>query len=246
MSDWNRDRSQRDLKPGDLEWRHEADRPWGARDDAIRGPRSDAERRAFEDRASSSSYAPAGPAPHTRHRGYRLGSYGRATSFEAPDYLEAGGGYGGELYDNAPYKRGYGDDRYGETRHGVARSRSYGEPTGGAFGDASAFPGENERLQRVSDGEADRGHLFGGGADSHRGRGPKGYTRSDTRIHDDVADALTADHWVDASDIDVSVKDAEVTLGGEVTHREDRRRAEDLAERVMGVKHVKNNLRVRS
>jgi hypothetical protein len=36
-----------------------------------------------------------------------------------------------------------------------------------------------------------------------------------------------------------------VTLDGQVARREDKRRAEDLAESVAGVKHLQNNLRVR-
>ncbi len=79
----------------------------------------------------------------------------------------------------------------------------------------------------------------------HRGRGPKGYKRSDGRIEDDVNDRLTDDPYLDASDVAVSVKDGEVTLAGTITRREDKRRAEDLAERVSGVTHVQNNLRVK-
>lgn len=79
----------------------------------------------------------------------------------------------------------------------------------------------------------------------HRGRGPKGYKRSDSRIEEDVNDRLTDDPYLDASDIEVSVKDGEVTLSGLVAQREDKRRAEDLAELVSGVTNVQNNLRVR-
>lgn len=79
----------------------------------------------------------------------------------------------------------------------------------------------------------------------HRGRGPKGYRRSDARITEDVNDRLTDDPYIDASDIQVSVKDNEVTLTGLVVNRQDKRRAEDLADAVLGVTHVQNNLRVR-
>lgn len=80
----------------------------------------------------------------------------------------------------------------------------------------------------------------------HVGRGPKTYKRTDSRIHEDVNDRLTEDAYVDATDIDVLVKDGEVTLNGFIVDRADKRRAEDLAERVSGVKHVQNNLRVRT
>ena len=79
---------------------------------------------------------------------------------------------------------------------------------------------------------------------NHRGRGPKGYRRSDERIKEDVSDRLAEHAYLDASDIEVAVKEGEVTLSGTVTHRRDKRAAEDLAEDVSGVKNVQNNLRV--
>jgi hypothetical protein len=81
-------------------------------------------------------------------------------------------------------------------------------------------------------------------AGSHRGRGPKGYRRSDQRIHEDVCERLTEDRFIDASNIDVVVKEGEVTLSGTVSSRGLKRRAEDLAEMASGVAHVQNNLRI--
>jgi osmotically-inducible protein OsmY len=78
----------------------------------------------------------------------------------------------------------------------------------------------------------------------YRGKGPKGYTRSDERIKEDVNDRLNDDSRVDASDIEVTVTGCEVTLTGTVHSREEKRRAEDLAEAVSGVKNVENRLRV--
>jgi len=80
----------------------------------------------------------------------------------------------------------------------------------------------------------------------HRGRGPKNYSRSDERIREDVNDRLTEDVWVDASEIEVSVEGGEVTLSGTVEDRRSKRRAEDCADAVSGVKHVQNNLRYTS
>ncbi|MGN6603939.1 MAG: BON domain-containing protein [Ginsengibacter sp.] len=79
----------------------------------------------------------------------------------------------------------------------------------------------------------------------HRGKGPKNYTRSEERIREDVSDQLTDDSWLDASGIEVSVKNGDVTLSGEVDSKYAKHRAEDLAEDVTGVKNVQNNLRVR-
>ncbi|QRM29479.1 BON domain-containing protein [Microvirga sp. VF16] len=79
---------------------------------------------------------------------------------------------------------------------------------------------------------------------NHRGRGPKGYKRSDERIHEDVCERLTEDPFIDASNIEVAVKDGEVALNGTVSSRGLKRRVEDLAELASGVAHVQNNLRV--
>jgi hypothetical protein len=78
----------------------------------------------------------------------------------------------------------------------------------------------------------------------HRGKGPSGYRRSDARILEDISDRLTADSRVDASRIEVAVTDGEVTLAGEVDSKYAKRRAEDCADSVYGVRHVQNNLRV--
>jgi len=80
----------------------------------------------------------------------------------------------------------------------------------------------------------------------HRGRGPKGYTRSDDRIKEDINDRLSDDQHIDASDIIVNVSNGEVVLTGNVQNRQDKRRAEDLAEAVSGVKNVENRLRIGS
>lgn len=96
----------------------------------------------------------------------------------------------------------------------------------------------------MGDEEARRRHAADLRTQSHQGRGPKAYKRSDSRIHEDVNDRLTDDPWIDATHIDVQVKDTEVTLTGSVANRDDRRHAERIAEHVSGVTHVQNNLRV--
>jgi osmotically-inducible protein OsmY len=106
----------------------------------------------------------------------------------------------------------------------------------------------NEAFEQAPSREASR---FGGReADSrdeanHRGRGPKGYRRSDERIKEDVCDRLAGDRYVDASDIEVAVQGGEVTLSGSVDDRQARRRAEDLAQQVSGVSYVQISLRVK-
>jgi hypothetical protein len=81
---------------------------------------------------------------------------------------------------------------------------------------------------------------------SFAGRGPKNYRRADDRICEDANDRLTRHAAVDASDIEVTVKDGEITLTGMVASRGERRSAEDAVWEVWGVREVHNNLRVQS
>jgi hypothetical protein len=77
------------------------------------------------------------------------------------------------------------------------------------------------------------------------GKGPKNYVRSDERIREDVCEHLSYHPYVDASDIEVTVRDGEVTLSGTVDARMAKRAAEECCDQVRGVKDVHNQLRVR-
>ena len=79
----------------------------------------------------------------------------------------------------------------------------------------------------------------------HSGKGPMNYQRPDQRILEDVCDCLTEDDDVDASQIEIKVDKCEVTLTGTVPSRDMKRRAEELAERVRGVKDVHNQIKVK-
>lgn len=79
-------------------------------------------------------------------------------------------------------------------------------------------------------------------AGMHIGKGPKNWKRTDARIHEDVCDALAHDSHVDASGIEVVVADGEVWLTGLIADRQQKRAAEEVAERVSGVRDVHNRL----
>jgi osmotically-inducible protein OsmY len=101
------------------------------------------------------------------------------------------------------------------------------------WGDPSAWGPERSRSRS--------GDTFAG---PHAGRGPRGYTRSDERIREDVCDRLCEHGFVDASDIEVRVASGEVTLLGSVRSRQEKRIAEDITEQVTGVRQLHNELRV--
>lgn len=85
---------------------------------------------------------------------------------------------------------------------------------------------------------------YDGPRSQYYGRGPKNYQRSDDRVREEICDSMTDDPMLDASDITVAVSHGEVTLGGTVSSRDQKRRAEDVADRISGVKDVTNQLRV--
>lgn len=75
-------------------------------------------------------------------------------------------------------------------------------------------------------------------------RGPRGYRRTDERIHEDVCEALAENDELDVSEVEVRVQDGEVTLMGTVESRDVRRAVEDIVESVRGVEQVLNQIRV--
>ena len=77
-----------------------------------------------------------------------------------------------------------------------------------------------------------------------RGVGPKGYSRSDQNIKEDICEHLTEDADVDATNIDVDVRGGVVELSGAVSERRQKFRAEYLADAVRGVRDVLNHLQI--
>jgi hypothetical protein len=86
-----------------------------------------------------------------------------------------------------------------------------------------------------------RGGQSGG---MYRGRGPKGYQRSDERLREDICERLMDAPDIDATEITLEVASGEVTLTGSVHDRHMKRCAEDIVEEVSGVKQVHNGLRI--
>ena len=179
-------------------------------------------------------------------QGYGQQGYGQGFSQSTGQGgVQPMGGYGGQ--STGFYGGGQGGFGAGGQSGGAYTGQTgtgYGQTWGGQQGRQQ---GEDRSWWEKA---KNRAESFFGGDDQpirglHRGRGPKSYSRSDGRILEDVNDRLTDDPFLDASDIEVSVEKGEVTLSGQVSSRHDKRRAEDLAENVSGVKHVQNNLRVR-
>ena len=74
--------------------------------------------------------------------------------------------------------------------------------------------------------------------------GPKGYTRSDDRLREDISERLMMADSIDPSDVSVTVKDAKVTLEGRVPDRRMKHAIEDLVDNCPGVQDIDNRIRV--
>ena len=162
------------------------------------------------------------------------GRYDEAPSYAGrSSYNQSSGRWGARGssdYGEREERRGRSQGDYGR---GDSDERSWWDRTSD---EVSSWFGDEEAEKR-----RERDRRFSG---HHRGKGPRNYSRSDERIKDDINDRLSDDPFVDATDIDVTVSNGEVTLTGTVDHRSTKRRAEDLAESVSGVKNVENRLRV--
>jgi osmotically-inducible protein OsmY len=156
-------------------------------------------------------------------RGYNQSRNDYSQRYNYPSGYRSGERYG-ENYGGRDYD--YNRERYGNEGRGWWDRAS--DEVASWFGDDEA-----QRRRRMDEQR------------EHRGRGPKGYRRSDERIKEDVNDRLSDDYYLDASDVEVMVQNTEVTLTGTVRSRNDKRRAEDLAESVSGVTNVENRLRVK-
>jgi hypothetical protein len=76
------------------------------------------------------------------------------------------------------------------------------------------------------------------------GIGPRGYTRSDERIMEDISERLMQHGNINARNIEIQVDQGDVTLSGTVDDRRMKRLVEDTVESVYGVTDVHDNLRV--
>lgn len=131
----------------------------------------------------------------------------------------------------SPYDPDYnlrGNDRGRFEHRGDAWNRDRG------YGTSPAMPSMRARLQP--------GEQIG--TRRMPGKGVKGYKRSDERIREDVCDRIS-DLDVDASDVEVSVKDGEVTLSGTIPERQMKYAIEQCCDRVSGVTDCNNQLRMK-
>jgi hypothetical protein len=178
---------------------------------------------------------------------YGQGMYGQS-GYGQPWSGQGQGGFG-EGRESWPGQSQEQGRDYPRRDYGMEPMRG-GEPWGGGYG--SAFAGQPGYWRQGYAGQGYGQQAVGEGYGQQRmprgqyvGRGPKGYQRSDERIREDINEELTRHPEIDASEIEVTVDGAEVTLVGVVEDRRAKRLAEDIVERTSGVNDVNNQLRVR-
>jgi hypothetical protein len=174
-------------------------------------------------------------------RGYGMGG---GQSGGERGYGMGGGQYGGERgYGMGGGERGYG---MGGGQYGGERGQWGGGQgtTGGQYGMSGGQYGGQWGNQSGQSGQGLFGTI-GEGINRLFGKGPKGYSRSDERIKEDVCDRLMMMSDVDSSDVEVAVVSGEVTLTGNVPDRNTKYRIEHLADQIGGVKDINNQLRVK-
>jgi hypothetical protein len=150
-------------------------------------------------------------------------------------------GYGNDYERN--YDQGFGHDyRQGYRHDYTGRDYSAGLfSSPGEFSPSTGMGGMGRALGLDADDDS-----WGKTAPTtdYSGRGPKNWRRSDERIREDVSEALERDPKIDASEIEVDVKDGVVILKGSVEHRRHKRMSEDVIDMIPGVKDIRNEVSV--
>lgn len=200
----------------------------------------------YEDEEDSFGSFNAGSRETNRYAGGGQGSYNQGR------YNQGGfkpGGYDQGGYDQGGFNQGgfnQGTGSSGSTRSqrgqrgGSMQADGWtGEPQEMRWGRQQGLYGSSEYAGYISSQRSQKDFQ------SHVGKGPKGWQRSDERIREEVCEVLARHPEVDASDVEIKVQGGEVTLTGTVTDRDAKRIAEDVVERVFGVKDVQNQIKVK-
>lgn len=163
---------------------------------------------------------------------------GRPQRWSNAGYEGAGGREGGRWpREEQPQRWGRGDRGYPSSGYSGYRGQSAsGErhETSGGYG-----PSGRSDFSRSGEGSWQ-------GQQSHRGKGPRGYERTDDRLKEVICERLSDDPDIDASEITVNVSGGNVKLTGTVNSRADKYQVEELIEQCGGVKDIDNQLRTQS
>jgi hypothetical protein len=154
---------------------------------------------------------------------------------------------------------GFGDQYDNTKMRSMDRDQNIGGVTGVPFedeldlgmdfnprhGEAYYYP--HKRLEPARDADLGRGPSgtsWNRQIPDYYGLGPKNWKISDEKLREKVCEVLLHSIEVDASDMEVDVKDRIVNLSGSVASKGMRRVAEDLVGSIPGVEDVFTNLKI--
>jgi osmotically-inducible protein OsmY len=218
---------------------------WGGRSqDDDEGRYSESREREFSGYGSS-GYGSSGNYGGSEERdrsNYGNENYSGYGNFGQGDYSQ--GDYGQRDSGSSGTSQ-YGRSSFGGTRNYSGSqgsgSQDWGSQGSGSQGWGSQGSGGRQMGWSEPYGE---GQQYGsrGSQGLHRGKGPKGYQRSDERIKELISESLSDHPEIDASEITVNVQGGKLTLEGTVDSRQTKNTVEDIAEQFC--QDVQNNLRV--
>ena len=123
--------------------------------------------------------------------------------------------------------------------YGQNSPQGYGQDSTQGYGQGSQQGYSQQAYGQQGYGQQGTGQGMG----QHRGKGPKGYQRSDERIKELISERLRDDPHIDPSEVTVTVQGGKITLEGTVDSRQTKNAIEEIAEQ-FGTQDVQNNLRV--
>jgi hypothetical protein len=219
-------------------------RPRGSRGDARYGLDTYAERHFVEGYQNEDD----------RHRAHGYGrDYGQwrnEPGYSRGDHRQSNSGYDSERSYGQGNER---DDARSNFRHASwTQEHDYEGPRYGAGhrrdpgrGDSGSQYAHTDTYGGAGFRQEGKRYWFDEGDQRGRFRGtqPRGYERSDDRLRELACERLT-DADLDASDIEVKVEQATVTLEGSVPARWMKHAAEDIIDDLGGVRDIQNRLRV--
>jgi osmotically-inducible protein OsmY len=183
--------------------------------------------------------------------GSQRGRYGEGQGSRGSSDYGYSGGESRRRYGQGSGDYGYGQNYGGQRAYGEEwRSPQRGYGGEGRFGGESSrqdyFTGESSGMSGGMGGMGGVGYAgqgYGQGMGEHRGKGPKGYQRSDERTKELLCERLREDPHIDPSEVTITVQGGKITLEGTVDSRQTKNAIEEVAEQ-FGTQDVQNNLRI--
>jgi hypothetical protein len=163
-----------------------------------------------------------GESEQPRYFGTGAQGYGGGPSFTGGTYGTADWRSDAPYFDEVGFNRGNYEDPLPRQTEGRSQNRHGGYGQSG-YGQSAYRQGRQQRRYPL---------------------GPKGYTRSDERLREDISERLMQAYDIDSSEVTVQVVGGKAVLEGTVPSRYMKHAIEDIADAAPGVQDVDNRIRV--